>query len=99
MVELSTTCHCAVTRQTDRQTDRGTEYKGCTDLTVVFLDCQPLVDDELIPLLRLYVTNDDVVDVPAAKLAFTRVVMPQTQVVDCSEWSVANEIITLTNYT
>jgi len=39
-------------------------------LSIIFLDCQPLVYDEVISLLGLNVTNNNIIEVPAAELAF-----------------------------
>jgi len=64
---------------------------GIRYLSIIFLNCQPLIHNKVISVLRLNVTNNNKVEVPAAELSFARVVVPDTQVVECSKWSTPNK--------
>ena len=45
-------------------------------LSVVFFDGEPSIDDEIELEAALNVTDDDVVQIPGCKFAFSRVVVP-----------------------
>ena len=63
---------------------------GWVYLSIILLHCQPAVVDEEELFLGLQVIDGEVIEVPAAELAFARVVMPDAGIVEATQRSVAS---------